>query len=222
VSILDTEQQARLLALYPILESLEPVARSRLLEAVQILRLPAGTVLFDERQACQGFPLILEGAVRVVKASASGRELPLYRVTPGETCVITTSCLVGQAAYSARGTAESDLLLVFLPAGEFAALLAEPAFRDFVFHLFSARVAELMQLVEEVAFQKLDQRLAALLLGKGKLVRATHQQLADELGSVREIVSRLLKGFATQKFVALGREQIEILDASGLRQIAGR
>jgi CRP/FNR family transcriptional regulator len=222
VSILDAEQQARLLALYPVLGSLESVARSRLLDAVQIMHLPAGTVLFDERQACRGFPLILEGAVRVVKASASGRELPLYRVTPGETCVITTSCLVGKAAYSARGTAESDLVLVFLPGAEFAALLAEPAFRDFVFHLFSARIAELMQLVEEVAFQKLDQRLAALLLGKGKVVRATHQQLADELGSVREIVSRLLKGFATQKFVALGREQIEILDASGLRQIAGR
>lgn len=222
MSALDTEQQARLLTLYPILAALDPVTRTRLLDAVQIMRLPAGTVLFDERQACQGFPLILEGAVRVVKASASGRELPLYRVTPGETCVITTSCLVGQAAYSARGTAESDLVLVFLPGAEFAALLAEPAFRDFVFHLFSARIAELMQLVEEVAFQKLDQRLAALLLGKGKVVRATHQQLADELGSVREIVSRLLKGFATQKFVALGREQIEILDAPGLRQIAGR
>jgi CRP/FNR family transcriptional regulator len=84
MSALDTEQQARLLTLYPILAALEPVTRTRLLEAVQIMRLPAGTVLFDERQACQGFPLILEGAVRVVKASASGRELPLYRVTPGE------------------------------------------------------------------------------------------------------------------------------------------
>jgi CRP/FNR family transcriptional regulator len=222
MSALDTEQEGRLLALYPVLGSLEPATRLRLLEAVQIMRLPAGTVLFDERQACRGFPLILEGAVRVVKASANGRELPLYRITPGETCVITTSCLVGKAAYSARGTAETDLVLVFLPAGEFAVLLAEPAFRDFVFHLFSARIAELMQLVEEVAFQKLDQRLAALLLGKGKRVHATHQQLADELGSVREIVSRLLKGFATQRFVALGREQIEILNPAGLRQIAGR
>ncbi len=222
MSLLDAEQQARLLVLYPVLAGLDASARSRLLDSVQVLRLPAGTVLFDERQPCQGFPLILEGAVRVVKASASGRELPLYRVSPGETCVITSSCLLGKADYSARGTAESDLVLVFLPAAAFSALLAEPVFRDFVFHLFSGRIAELMQLVEEVAFKKLDQRLAALLLGKGRVVYATHQQLADELGSVREIVSRLLKGFATQKLVALGREQIEILDAPGLRQIAGK
>ncbi|MDD5296100.1 MAG: Crp/Fnr family transcriptional regulator [Rhodocyclaceae bacterium] len=222
MSALDAGQQAQLLALYPILTSLAVAARSRLLESIQLMRLPAGTVLFDERQACQGFPLILEGAVRVVKASSSGRELPLYRVTPGETCVITTSCLVGKADYTARGMAESDLVLVFLPAPVFSSLLVEPAFRDFVFHLFSARIAELMQLVEEVAFKKLDQRLAALLLGKGRIVHATHQQLADELGSVREIVSRLLKGFATQGLVSLGREQIEILEAAGLRQIAGR
>ena len=76
------------------------------------------------------------------------------------------------------------------------------------------------QLVEEVAFRKLDQRLAGVLLGKGSTLRATHQQLADELGSVREMVSRLLKGFAEQGLVALGREQIEILDAAGLRRIA--
>ena len=83
-----------------------------------------------------------------------------------------------------------------------------------------AEMADLMRLVEEVAFRKLDQRLAALLLGKGRIVRATHQQLADELGSVREMVSRLLKGFAEQGLVTLGREQIEIRDAAGLRRIA--
>ena len=102
----------------------------------------------------------------------------------------------------------------------FEELIAEPAFRDFVFHLFSERIAELMQLVEEVAFRKLDQRLAGLLLGKGRLVHATHQQLADELGSVREMISRLLKGFAEQGLVRLAREQIEILDPAGLRRIA--
>ena len=97
------------------------------------------------------------------------------------------------------------------------ALLGEAAFRDFVFALFSERIADLMQLIEEVAFRKLDQRLAALLLGKGQRVHTTHQQLADELGSVREIVSRLLKGFAEQGLVALSREQVEILDPAGLR-----
>jgi CRP/FNR family transcriptional regulator len=102
----------------------------------------------------------------------------------------------------------------------FDEVLAEPAFRDFVFALFSERMAELMQLVEEVAFRKLDQRLAALLLGKGRMLRTTHQQLADELGSVREMVSRLLKGFAEQGLVRLGREQVEVLDPAGLRRMA--
>ena len=102
----------------------------------------------------------------------------------------------------------------------FDELLAEPAFRSFVFHLFADRIADLMQLIEEVAFHKLDQRLAAQLLGKGRILHTTHQQLADELGSVREIVSRLLKGFAAQGLVRLSREQIEILDPSGLRALS--
>ena len=96
----------------------------------------------------------------------------------------------------------------------------EAAFRDFIFQLFSERIADLMQLIEEVAFRKLDQRLAALLLGKGRVLHVTHQQLADELGSVREIVSRLLKSFAEQGLVKLAREQVEIIDPSGLRRMA--
>ncbi len=108
-----------------------------------------------------------------------------------------------------------------VPTDDFQALLGEQAFRDFVFQLFSERIADLMQLIEEVAFRKLDQRLAALLLGKGQRLHTTHQQLADELGSVREIVSRLLKGLAEQGLVALSREQVEILDPAGLRRLAG-
>jgi CRP/FNR family transcriptional regulator len=99
-------------------------------------------------------------------------------------------------------------------------MLGEPAFRGFIFSLFSERLAELMQLVEEVAFHKLDQRLAALLLGKGRVVHISHQQLADELGSVREMVSRLLKRFEDQSLVRLGREQVEVLDPAGLRRAA--
>jgi CRP/FNR family transcriptional regulator len=138
----------------------------------------------------------------------------------GENCIITSSCLLGHADYNARGVTEGATTLVLLPRDVFDEMLGEPAFRDFVFALFSERMAELMQLVEEVAFRKLDQRLAALLLGKGRVVRATHQQLADELGSVREMVSRLLKGFAEQGLVRLGREQVEVLDPAGLRKAA--
>jgi len=205
---------------YPVLSELPPAARASLLAAAQWVTVPAGTVLFDDHQACEGFPFVVRGSVRVIKASPNGRELPLYRVSPGETCVISSSCLLGHEDYNARGITESETEMVMLPKPVFDALMAEPAFRTFVFHLFSDRIADLMQLIEEVAFHKLDQRLAALLLGKGRILHTTHQQLADELGSVREIISRLLKGFAAQALVKLSREQIEILDPAGLRKLA--
>jgi CRP/FNR family transcriptional regulator len=209
-----------LAALYPVLDALPAPVRARLQAESQPMTVPAGTVLFDDYQPCQGFPFVLSGAIRVLKLAANGRELPLYRVLPGESCIVTSSCLLGHNDYNARGIAESDTTLMFMPRALFDDLLAEAAFRDFVFHLFSERIAELMQLVEAVAFRKLDQRLAHLLLGKGRQLHTTHQQLADELGSVREMVSRLLKGFAEQGLVRLGREQIEILDPAGLRRIA--
>ena len=213
-------QASELAQRYPMLAELPASARDTAMARAQWLKVPAGTVLFDDHQACDGFPFVVNGAIRVIKASPNGRELPLYRVTPGETCVISSSCLLGQADYNARGIAESDTELVMLPKAVFDDLLGEPVFRSFVFHLFAERIADLMQLVEEVAFHRLDQRLAAVLLGKGRFVHTTHQHLADELGSVREMVSRLLKGFAAQGLVRLAREQIEIVDAAGLRRVA--
>ncbi|HEX8989093.1 MAG TPA: Crp/Fnr family transcriptional regulator [Rhodocyclaceae bacterium] len=207
--------------LYPVLDQLPAALRDKALRQAQDVAAPAGAVLFDEQQPCQGFPFILEGGIRVVKPAANGRELPLYRVLPGESCIITSSCLLGHADYNARGITEGPTTLVLLPRDVFDELLAQPVFRDFVFRLFAERMADLMQLIEEVAFRKLDQRLAGLLLGKGKVLHATHQQLADELGSVREMVSRLLKSFAEQGLVRLGREQVEILDPAGLRRMAG-
>jgi CRP/FNR family transcriptional regulator len=211
---------AELVALYPVLGKLPAGLLQRIVGALQTLTVPGATAVFDEHQPCRGFPFVLAGAIRVVKLSPSGRELPLYRVLAGESCIISSSCLLGQADYNARGVSEGPTTLALLPRPLFEEMLAEPVFRNFVFALFSERMAELMQLVEEVAFRKLDQRLAALLLGKGRVVHATHQQLADELGSVREMVSRLLKGFAEQGLVKLGREQIELLDAAGMRRVA--
>lgn len=211
---------AELVALYPVLGKLPAGLLQRIVDSMQTLAVPGATVVFDEHQPCRGFPFVLEGAIRVVKLSASGRELPLYRVLAGESCIISSSCLLGHADYNARGVSEGSTTLALLPRPLFDEMLGEAVFRNFVFALFSERMAELMQLVEEVAFRKLDQRLAALLLGKGRVVHATHQQLADELGSVREMVSRLLKGFAEQGLVKLGREQVELLDAAGLRRVA--
>jgi CRP/FNR family transcriptional regulator len=210
-----------LASLYPALAGLPGVDAEGLPPGAQRVDVPAGTVLFDEHQPCSGFPLLLQGAIRVSKASASGREIQLYRVLPGEACVLTSGCLLGHQDYNARGVAESDLRLAILPKALFERLIGSHApFRQYVFGLFAERITELMQLVEAVAFRKLDQRLAGLLLGKGRVVHATHQQLAEELGSVREIVSRLLKSFAEQGLVSLGREQVEVLDPRRLREIA--
>jgi CRP/FNR family transcriptional regulator len=211
-----------LISLYPALTGLSAERLEALLRPAAVMQLPAGAQVFAEHQPCQGFPLLLEGSIKVCKLAASGRELMLYRVSPGGSCIISSSCLLGKSDYNARGIAETPLTLLALPVAAFAELMfAHPPFRDFVFHLFAERIGELMQLVEEVAFARLDQRLAKLLLARpGDVLSTTHQQLADELGSVREIVSRLLKGFAAQGLVSLGREQITLIDRPGLQRIA--
>ena len=212
----------RLLALYPVLAALTQEEIAALCKPEVTAVIAEGTELFAERHACRGFPLLIEGSIKVVKNTSAGREMLLYRVEPGGSCVITSSCLLGHTRYTARGIAETPLRLLVLPTSLFEKLIAgNAAFRDFVFHLLAERIAELMLLVEEVAFHRLDQRLAKLLLGKSEPIHATHQTLADELGSVREIVSRLLKGFAGQGLVTLGRERIELVDRDGLRQLAG-
>ena len=212
----------KVLNLYPALSGLPADRLAALLPPQAFMHLPAGTQVFAEHQPCQGFPLLLEGSIKVIKLAASGRELMLYRVAPGGSCIISSSCLLGHTDYNARGIAETPLTLLALPVGAFAALMVDhPPFRDFVFHLFADRIGELMQLVEEVAFARLDQRLAKLILARNETVLGvTHQQLADELGSVREIVSRLLKGFAEQGLVTLGREQLTVIDRDGLQKLA--
>jgi CRP/FNR family transcriptional regulator len=219
--MLTSDQRSRLLLLYPTLAKLAVADMDKLLTDAMVMPLPGGTVIFDENQPCQGFPMLLSGSIRVIKSSPNGRELQLYRVTPGESCILTSSCLLGHSHYPARGVAEQALEMVLLPAKSFHTLLGKhEAFRDYVFHLFSDRLTDLMQLVSAVAFQKLDQRLAALLVAKPSPLHTTHQALADELGSAREIVSRLLKGFSGQGWVKLAREQIEITDATALQRFA--
>lgn len=217
-----TVDRAQFLKLYPALAGLPAGRLDALLQPQAVMQLPAGTQVFAEHQPCQGFPLLLAGSIKVIKLASSGRELMLYRVAPGGSCIISSSCLLGHTDYNARGIAETPLTLLALPVPVFASLMLEHApFRDFVFHLFAERIGELMQLVEEVAFSRLDQRLAKLILARqDDVLNVTHQQLADELGSVREIVSRLLKGFASQGLVSLGREQVAVVDREGLQKLA--
>ncbi|HEX5364266.1 MAG TPA: Crp/Fnr family transcriptional regulator [Gallionella sp.] len=219
--MLNSDTKALLLQHYPMLDGLPVAELDALLAGTNVMQLPAGTVIFDEDQPCQGFPLLLAGNVRVIKSSPNGRELQLYRVGAGESCILTSSCLLGHTPYHARGLVESDVRMVVLSPATFKKLVStQEAFRNYIFALFSERLTDLMQLVSAVAFQKLDQRLAALLAGKPSPILTTHQALADELGSVREIVSRLLKNFAEQGWIRLGREQIEIVDIPALRKFS--
>lgn len=204
-------------ALYPVLAG---IPTDTIADATQHAEVPVGTTLFHEGAPCGGFPLVLAGEVRVARGTAAGRQLELYRVTPGELCIVSTSCLFGSAAMSAHGvTTQPTEMLLLSPAG-FARGCEHEPFRRFVFGVFADRLADLMALAEAVAFQRLDQRLAAALLGRGSTIRATHQQIADELGTVREIVTRLLRRFERDGLVRCGREQIELLDAAALRDVA--
>ena len=211
----------QLLPLFPVLQQVPTPLWERIEQNAAYISVPAGTVLYEPSSLCQVFPMLLTGSVRVSKTGANGRELQLYRVSPGESCIITSSCLLGNATYPVRGTAESEMTAVTLSKILFEQLTEQhPPFRAYIFSLLGERLADLMQLVEEVAFHKLDQRLAALLLTKGEIINMTHQNLADELGSVREIVSRLLKSFQDRGLVTLQREQIRISDAHALRAIS--
>lgn len=215
---------ARLARLVPGLDALPAPLAAEVTSQAQGLGAPAGTVLFDEDSPCTGMLVLERGAVRVSRATAAGRELLLYRVRPGETCVLTLSCLLGQASYPARGTADDEVAGVFLPAPLFDRLVAaSPGFRAFTFAAFSARLRGVLELASAVTFDRLDRRLAAALLERvertGRIELAvTHQQLADELGCAREPVSRLLEGLEQRGVVELGRGRVRVRDKAALAE----
>lgn len=179
--------------------------------------LPAGTLLFEEGQRCPGFPLLDDGRVRVYKAFPNGRELLLYRLVPGQACVASIGALLSDAPYSLRAVAETPVTIRMVPPSDFRAALGEPAFRDFVLGEFAQRMAGLLALVDTVYTRRLDERLAAHLVGYAPECTRTHQQLADDLGSVREIVTRVLKHFAELGWVGVERGHIRILDVGALQ-----
>ena len=207
---------AAALALYPALATLPPSLQALAAHCTPFT-VPPGTVLFDMHAPCQGFPLVLEGEVRVVRNSGDGRSLELYRVLPGELCLVSSASLFRARPLSAQGVASRASTLMLIPPDVFHRWLEHPAFRDLVLGLYAERMADLTALVDAVSFQRLDQRLAAALLGHGAELAVTHQQLADTLGTVREIVSRLLRKFEREGWIALGRERIRIVDRPALR-----
>jgi CRP/FNR family transcriptional regulator len=204
----------------PSLSGLDKVARERLRVLSRRAALPAGTRVFGEGSPCQAYLILLSGEVRVQKVAESGREIVLYRVQAGETCIVTTACLMSGVDYDAEGIAESDITAQILPESGFRELLGRSeAFRDFVFRAYGSRISSLLMLIDEVAFGRMDRRLAACLLARAKgsgVVTATHQELAVELGSAREVVSRLLKEFERRGWVVLSRGSVGLTNEAAL------
>jgi len=214
-----TDLAQEVCALYPSLAQVQP-GLAELGDTLTPMQVPADTVLFSENAACQGFPLVLEGEIKVSRHSDDGRSLELYRVGPGELCLVSSACLFRAQPLSALGRTTRATRFVLITPDLFLRWIDTPAFRNDVMGLFAERMADLTALVDAVAFQKLDRRLAAALLGRGQQLRLTHQALADELGTVREIVTRLLRRFEREGWVTLGREQITIANSAALRAMS--
>lgn len=207
-----------------LLASLPLPMRERL-AALPVMRLPAGAPVFDRNARCGGFPVLLSGAVRVFRPLANGRNIELYRVAPDEPCILSLACLMGDSAYPACGVTSAPTAMTIMPPQMFDECMATVApFRTALFRTLGERLINVMMLVEEVVSLRLDVRLAAALMahrGSGSApILITHQQLADELGTVREMISRLLDEFAGQQLVTLARGRIEIVAPDRLRQLA--
>ncbi len=206
-----------------IFPELDPATRSQIFAHPEIT-LPKGSVIFRAGDAAEGFALVLSGRVEVFLTGASGREVMLYAVEPGETCVQTTLSLLGAAQYSGEGVAASDLRLVMIPRAEFAALIGRSeSFRGLVFGAFAARMADMVGLLERVAFQSVESRLAGLLVGRGaRVVHLTQAQIAAQIGTAREVVSRRLDAMVKEGLIETARGEIRLLDRARLERLAGR
>ncbi len=208
---------------FPGLALLSEAERSRLEERARVVDVPAGAEVFSPGAPCGAYLLVLDGSVRVQMLADTGREIVLYRVRSGESCVLTTACLMGDEAYSAEGVVEEPTRAVILPRPVFDEFLAtSDGFRRFVFAGFGHRVAEILATMQDAVFHRVDARLARHLAARaedGPLL-ATHRDLAAELGTAREVVSRHLKAFEKRGLVRLGRGTVAVIDRPGLARLA--
>lgn len=219
---MESAQSLSWLTQFPELGPLEESAKMILAKSVRIVEAPIGTIGYLEGDACNAYVMRLAGQSRVYKMSASGREILLYRVAAGETCVITTTCLLGNSDYPASTIVEEAIRDVIIPANAFNQLMLDSSvFRTYVMANYGALISDLIVLLDEVAFHSLDARLAKTLLDTGTLhIIRTHQQIADELGTAREVVSRQLKRLEVKGAVSLGRGHIDITNRTILEKLA--
>lgn len=197
--------------------------RAKLEAGSEIVAVPAGTQVFAPGQSADNLLLLLDGTVRVQQRSETGREIFLYRVHAGESCVLTTACMLAFEDYSADGIAETDVRAVAIPRATFDSLVAcSPIFREFVFSAYSRRLTDLFTLIDEIVFQRMDVRLASRLLDlsdENDVVHATHAVLATELGTAREVISRTLSEFQRQGWIEQSRGEVNLVGRAGLERM---
>jgi len=209
---------------FPGLAALPPDLRRDLTARSRVVELPQGAVIFGPGKAPDSLLLLLAGVVRVQQISDSGREIVLYRVHARESCVLTTACLLAYEDYLAEGVAETDVTAVAVPRAVFDEMIAgSELFRRFVFTAYSKRITDLFLVIEEVAFRRVDLRLAQKLLDRCDAagdVRLTHHELASELGTAREVVSRQLQEFQRRGWVTASRGRVHVDRPDDLAEFA--
>ena len=198
--------------------------RDRLIDMAVVRDHKKGYQVFGPENVPDRLIFLYDGTIRVSQTSGNGRDIVLYRVDAGESCVLTTACMLAEEAYNAEGIAESNIVVVVLPKVSFNRLVSEePAFRSFVFAAYSRRLIDLLRVVDDVAFGRIDVRLAERLLvlaGRDREIIATHQEIASELGTAREVISRVLNDFQKRNLVVQSRGRITLSDKPALRAIA--
>ena len=206
------------------LASLGETEQQLLKEQCSVVTVEKNTVIFGMGNTPDSLLLVIAGTVRVQQLSDSGREIVLYRVRAGESCVLTTACLLAFENYTAQGIAETDVEAVAIPMTLFDDLVGQSAeFRKFVFSAHGKRIADLFHTIEDVAFQRVDIRLAEKLveLSAGEsVIHITHQQLAAELGTAREVISRQLSEFQRRDWIKQSRGTVSLEDRNELERLS--
>jgi CRP/FNR family transcriptional regulator, anaerobic regulatory protein len=214
--MLTQEQFTHILHALPILQRADPqLAREFRAEAF-FARIPAGRDVFVEGDLADAIALLISGVVRVYKIGETGREITLYRFGHGESCILTANAILSQKTFPAIATVEKDAEAVMVPADTFRDWVKRhDLWREFVFDLLSNRLSTVIAVVDEVVFQRMDRRVASWLLTRSRIqhpIRITHQEIASELGSSREVISRILEDFSGRGWIGSGRGTVEILD----------
>ncbi len=184
------------------------------LSACSRKKVPAGSRLYSEGDACSAIAFVFSGDIRVYKIGETGREITLYEIGPGETCILNASCILSGKSYPAYALTLSETDLMLCPSQNFRHMVAESdQMRNFVFSIMTERMTMVMELVEEIAFGRMDERVMDYLVEKSEngMIEITHQKIANDLGTSREVVSRLLKDFERSLLVKLSRNMITLL-----------